>query len=94
MRICFNDSKNMIKLSERKDEKSWFDYWFDGQYLDAKLLSVIYCSTCKDSDWFQWIFTEMPDYKLNAIMTEFQYELPLQVISNSTLILLYLYFQT
>jgi hypothetical protein len=49
------------------------------------------CSN-KFDDAFQWKLTEMPDYKLNAIMTDFQYELPLQVIWNFTLIILYLHF--
>jgi hypothetical protein len=58
----------------------------DGRYLEGRHSKALCCTNCQNTcqntfaDEFQWTFTEMPDYKLNAIMTDFQYEIPLQVI--------------
>lgn len=63
----------------------------DGQYLNGNQLKVLCCTSgCNEmSDQFQWKFTEKfdpkepenkTDYVLNAIMTDFEYEMPLEVI--------------
>jgi len=54
----------------------------DGKYFNGSPLEVRTCTSCsnKFKNEFQWKSTEMPDYKLNAIMNDFQYEIPLQVI--------------
>jgi hypothetical protein len=63
----------------------------DGHVMNSNQLKVVCCTSgCNEMlDQFQWKFTEKSasekhenttDYELNAIMTDFELEKPLQVI--------------
>jgi hypothetical protein len=47
---------------------------------DERNDEIMQCNDCEgNEDFIQWRFSEMPDYKLNAIMTDLKYVYSLQV---------------
>jgi len=88
LELIFNFSETSFPISDGQylDNNQWeaqncdHDDKCQENNSDGVRLKARKCIDCEGTeDHLKWSFVEMPDYKLNAIMTHFSYRTPLEV---------------
>jgi hypothetical protein len=86
--LIFNFSETNLSISDGQylDDNQWEvqncdrDKKCEEKNSDQVHFKANKCKDCEGTeDHLKWSFVEMPDYKLNAIMTHFSYKTPLEV---------------